>query len=117
MAYSEELATRIRRTLGDRADLTEKRMFGGVAFMIRGHMACGIVGDRLMARLDPDRAASLLEEPHVGPMDFTGRPMRGFLFVEPEGIATAASLRKWVARTVAHAETLPAKPASKRSRR
>lgn len=107
MAYDPALAARIRRVLEDRNDVVEKQMFGGVAFMIRGHMACGVVGDRLMVRLDPGVAAGLLTTPNVRPMDFTGRPMRGFLFVEPDGINTAASLRKWVGRTVSHAETLP----------
>ena len=107
MAYDEKLAARIRRVLEDRSDVAEKHMFGGVAFMVRGHMACGIVGSSLMVRLDVAGAAALREEPHVRPMDYTGRPMRGFLFVDPPALATAASLRKWIARATAHAEVQP----------
>lgn len=107
MAYSEEFADRLRDAFGARGDVEEKKMFGGIAFMVRGHMACGIAGDRLMLRVSVEDAARYLEEPHVREMDFTGRPLRGFLYVDAPGIRTAAMLRKWVARAVAHAETLP----------
>lgn len=109
MAYDETLATRIRRGLRGRSDVVEKHMFGGVAFMIRGHMACGVVGSRLMVRIDPSAAEDLLRKPHARPMDFTGRPMRGFLFVDPPGIATAVSLRSWVGRAAQYAEAQPKK--------
>lgn len=109
MAYDPALAARVRAALGDRSDLVEKHMFGGICFMVRGHMCCGIVGSTLMVRLAPEQADELAEEPHVRPMDFTGRPMRGFLYVDPEGLATARSLRTWVARTVAFAESKPVK--------
>jgi hypothetical protein len=117
MAFDETLATRIRAILDDRRDLVEKHMFGGVCFMIRGHMCCGIVGSSLMARLDPDAADRLVEEPHVRPMDFTGRPMRGFLFVDPEGLGTAKSLRRWVDKCVAFAEGKPGKAVKTKDRR
>jgi hypothetical protein len=117
MAFDETLATRIRAILDDRRDLVEKHMFGGVCFMIRGHMCCGIVGSSLMARLDPDAADRLVEEPHVRPMDFTGRPMRGFLFVDPEGLGTAKSLRRWVDKCVAFAEGKPRKAVKTKDRR
>jgi hypothetical protein len=127
MAYDEALAARIRRSLADRDDVEEKHMFGGVAFMVGGHMAVGVVGDTLMTRVGPDDYARLLDEAHVREMDFTGRPLKGFLYVEPEGIATAAPLRRWVGRGVAFAAALPPKrlkardlkrsaPASRRSR-
>jgi TfoX/Sxy family transcriptional regulator of competence genes len=109
MAFDERLAARIRTVLEDRNDVVEKLMFGGVAFMIRGHMSCGVVGSSLMVRIDPERAGSFLEEPAARPMDFTGRPMRGFLFVDADGIATSASLRKWVGRATTHAESRPMK--------
>jgi TfoX/Sxy family transcriptional regulator of competence genes len=109
MAFDETLAARIRDALEDRKDVVEKQMFGGVAFMVRGHMSCGVVGSSLMVRLDPAEAGNLLGEPAVRPMDFTGRPMPGFLFVDPPGIASSASLRKWVGRATAHAETKPKK--------
>jgi hypothetical protein len=113
MAFDIELAARVRRILDSRTDLVEKHMFGGVCFMVRGHMCCGIVGSTLMVRLDPMDADRLADEPHVRPMDFTGRPMRGFLYVDPEGVATARSLRAWVERTVRFAETKPRKRGSR----
>ncbi len=113
MAYDEKLAARIRKVLHGRRDLVEMRMFGGVAFMVRGHMSCGVVGSELMVRVDPDEGDDLLRQPHVRPMDFTGRPMRGFLYVDPPGIATAPSLKKWVARATAHAEAQPPKVKSR----
>lgn len=109
MPHDEQLAARVRTVLADRRDVEEKHMFGGVGFMVRGHMACGIVGSSLMVRLDPDEADVLLKEPGARPMDFTGRPMRGFLFVDPPAIARLPSLRKWVARAIAHAAARPAK--------
>jgi len=113
MAYDATLATRIRAALGDRPDLVEKHMFGGICFMVRGHMCCGLVGSTLMVRLSPEEADRLADEPHVRPMDFTGRPMRGFLYVDPEGTATARTLRTWVGRTVAFAESKPKKARQK----
>ena len=109
MAFDETLARRIRTTLGGHKDVVEKHMFGGVAFMIRSHMSCGVVGSSLMVRVNPDQEAKFLQEPAVRSMDFTGRPMRGFLFVDPPGIASAAALRKWVGRATAHAEARPKK--------
>lgn len=112
MAYDERLALRVRRVLADRRDIEEKAMFGGLAFMAGGHMCCGLVQARLMVRVDPQAYDRLLEEPHVRPMDFTGKPMRGFLYVEPDGIASAPALRRWVGRALALAEGLP--PTAKR---
>ena len=80
----------------DETTLSKSDMFGGIAFMVRGRMSCGIVGSTLMVRLAPAEADGLLNEPNVRPMDFTGRPMRGFLYVDPAGIKTAAMLRQWV---------------------
>jgi hypothetical protein len=109
VAYDERLAERIRTVLSTRRDVDERRMFGGIAFMIRGHMGCGIVGSTLMVRVDPDEADGLLQKPHARPMDFTGRPMRGFLFVDPPGITTAAALGAWIRRATAWAESQPPK--------
>jgi TfoX/Sxy family transcriptional regulator of competence genes len=114
VAYDEKLAQRIRTILSSRRDVVERKMFGGIAFMIRGHMSCGIVGPTLMVRIDPDEEDRLLRLAHVRPMDFTGRPMRGFLYVDPPGIATAAALRTWTRRAAAWAESQPPKPAAKR---
>ena len=110
MAVDEKLLSRVRTALRARRGIAEQRMFGGVAFMLRGHMCCGILGTTLMVRLAPEQAQTLLAPPNVRPMDFTGRPMRGFLYVDGPAIRTAGSLKKWVDRAVAHAAALPAKP-------
>ena len=107
MAFDETLAKRIRTILAARKDLVEKHMFGGVCFMIRGRMCCGIIDSSLMARLDPDLADRLADHPHVRPMDFTGKPMRGYLFVDPEGIDSPKALKAGLERSVAYVETLP----------
>ena len=96
MAFDETLADRVREALSARADLTERKMFGGIAFMIGGNMAVGVIEDDLMVRLDPADAEQALTEPHARPMDFTGRPMRGMLFVDSEGTATDRDLSGWV---------------------
>jgi TfoX/Sxy family transcriptional regulator of competence genes len=109
MAYDETLAKRIRAILAERDDVTERKMFGGVAFMAHGNMCCGVSGEDLMVRLGEDGADSALDEPGARPMDFTGRPMKGYAFVGPAGTATDAALRDWVQRSLAFAGTLPAK--------
>jgi TfoX/Sxy family transcriptional regulator of competence genes len=84
-------------------------MFGGLAFLLNGNMCCGVTGDRLMLRLGEDGAREALAEPHARPMDFTGKPMKSMIYVEPAGIASEEDLRKWVGRAVAFAASLPAK--------
>jgi hypothetical protein len=96
MAYSQELLERIRAVLADRSDVVEKKMFGGVAFMVSGRMACGPHGDRLIVRIGNDAAAKLIGRPHVKPMDFTGKVLKSFAMIEPGGIRTEAQLRQWV---------------------
>ena len=113
MAYDETLAERVRHALSAEAGVTEREMFGGLALMVDGHMACGIVGDELMLRLGPEGADVALERPHVRPMDFTGRPMTGMVYVEPAGIRGVA-LRNWVGKAVAHARSLPPKAPKRR---
>jgi TfoX/Sxy family transcriptional regulator of competence genes len=108
MAYDEQLAERVRDVLGETADVTEQKMFGGLAFMVRGHMVCGVVHDDLMLRLGPDGAEAAVDRPHVRPMDFTGRPMRSMVYVEPAGLAGEA-LDDWVHAAVAFADRLPPK--------
>lgn len=98
MAYDEQLANRIRRALGDRRDFTVRKMFGGLAFLCQGRMCCGIVGNDLMVRVLLDEFEAALRRRHVRPMDFTGKPLKGFVYVSPPGIATAASLRGWLTR-------------------
>jgi hypothetical protein len=118
VAYDESLVERVREALAKRRGVVEKKMFRGVAFMVRGHMSCGIVGPSLMVRVDPTRERAMLRERGARPMDFTGRPMRGFLFVDPAGVAGAAALRKWVGRAVDFAASRPRKTnASNRPKR
>lgn len=109
MAFDEALAERVREVLTERSDVTERKMFGGLAFMVAGHMACGIVGSDLMARVGKDAYDRALQHPHVRPMDFTGRAMTGMVYVDAEGTAADQALRAWVGRAVAFVETLPAK--------
>jgi TfoX/Sxy family transcriptional regulator of competence genes len=111
MAYDESLANRVRQILARRSDIEERRMFGGLAFMARGHMCCGLVKDKLMVRVDPDAYERLLGAVGAQPMDFTGKPMRGFLDVTGEGIATTPGLRAWVKRSLDFVESRPPKTA------
>ena len=105
MAFDENLAGRVRDVLASEPGLTERKMFGGLAFMLGGHMCCGIVGDELMLRLGIDGAEAALDRDHVRPMDFTGRPMAGMVFVSPEGLQGAA-LRAWVGHAKACGSTV-----------
>jgi len=107
MAYDQHLADRIRAALATTPDVSERKMFGGLAFMVAGHMACGIVGDDLMLRLGNYGADAALDEPHTRPMDFTGKPMKSMVYVAPAGTETDAALFAWVQRATAHARTLP----------
>lgn len=109
MAYNEGLAGRVRQIVGDGPSLTERTMFGGIAFMLNGHMFCGITRDDLMVRVGPDRFEEALARPGARPMDFTGRPMKGMLFVSAEGYGTDEQLRAWVEQTLEYARSLPAK--------
>ncbi len=109
MAFDEDLGDRIRAVLADRDAVREQRMFGGLAFMVRGHMTCGIIRSDLMLRLGEEGADAALDGPHVRPMDFTGRPMKSMVLVAPPGIETDAALRGWIERALAHTETLPPK--------
>jgi len=109
MSYDSHLADRIRRALAGHPTATEKAMFGGICFMIDGHMAVGIVGDDLMVRVGPDEYEHALDEPYVRPMDFTGRPMRGYVYVEPAGASTVRSLARWVGLAATFVATLPPK--------
>ena len=109
MAYDELLAERIRDALSGRAGVTERKMFGGIAFMVGGNMACGVTHEDLMVRLDAEEAERALAEEHVRPMDFTGRPLKGFVYVAPTGTEADESLADWVELAADHAASLPAK--------
>ncbi len=110
MSYDERLADRVRALLGEHPRLREQKMFGGLAFLIAGNMAIGILGDTLMVRVGRDAYEDALTHRHTREMDLTGRPMRGFVLVDAAGILTKAALELWVDRGLAFAESLPAKP-------
>ena len=103
MAYDEDLAARVRKQLAGRDDISERKMFGGLAFMVGDHMACGVLKDELIVRVDPDSNAASM--PSARPFDFTGRPTRGMVYVAPAGLATEDALRAWVDRGLAAALT------------
>jgi TfoX/Sxy family transcriptional regulator of competence genes len=109
MAYSEELARRIRRLLPDGDRTTERKMFGGLAFMVGGNMACGVIGDELMVRVGPEQVEAALAEPDARPMDFIGRPMKGMVYVAAKALRSDGALSTWVGRGAAYAGSLPAK--------
>ena len=119
MAFDEGQAARIRSLLSGEPGVEEKRMFGGLCFLVDGHMACGLVRDELMVRVGPEAYEAALAEPHAREMDFTGRPLRGMVYVAAEGIAGNASLHAWIRRGVAFARRQPpkARSRSRRSRR
>jgi TfoX/Sxy family transcriptional regulator of competence genes len=98
VAYNEELEGRIRRAVADREGITDKKMFGGVAFLLDGKMFVGIVKDDLMVRVGPEAHEKALCESHVRPMDFAGRPMKGYVYVGPAGSKTDKMVAKWVER-------------------
>ncbi len=109
MAYDEGLSDRVRDALAPRAGLSERKMFGGIAFMLDGNMAVGVIGEDLMVRLDPADAERAQAEEHVRPMDFTGRPMKGMVFVDAEGTAGDEDLGGWVDAGADFAASLPPK--------
>ena len=108
MPYDEKLVERVRGVLAGKA-VKERKMFGGLTFMLQGNMCCGVAGDRLMVRVGPEKYDEALGQKHAQLMDFTGRPMKGFVFVGSEGLASAKELETWVRRGVDFALSLPAK--------
>ncbi|AMX04075.1 TfoX/Sxy family protein [Microbulbifer thermotolerans] len=107
MAYNKELAEKVRNLLRNTDGLTEKQMFGGLAFMLNGNMACGVVGEELMVRVGPENYQDALAERYTRPMDYTGRPLKGMVYVEED--AVAADLDAWVSRGAEFAGSLPPK--------
>lgn len=103
----EEVATRVRKALAQMKDVEERRMFGGLAYLRDGRMFIGVLGDEIMVRVGKDAHEDAMSRPHVRPMDFTGRPLEGYVFVAPKGFATEATLRGWIDRAWEHAGTLP----------
>jgi TfoX/Sxy family transcriptional regulator of competence genes len=110
MAYDEDLANRIRELISGDPDVTEKKMFGGLAFLVGGNMAVAASGQGgLMVRVDPDETEALVAKPHAGPFEMRGRAMHGWLRVDAEGVRTKRQLEPWVKRGVAYARALPPK--------
>jgi TfoX/Sxy family transcriptional regulator of competence genes len=109
MAYDEALAERIRTLLAGRGDVTERKMFGGIAFMVSDRMAVGVMRDDLMVRVGADAQDDALARPHARPMDFSGRPMPGMVYVAPAGVAEDADLARWIEAGVAFAVSQPQK--------
>ena len=109
MAYDEKLAERIRGVLARKRGITEKKMFGGLCFLLRGNMLCGVMGSDLMVRVGPDAYEDALGRAHAREMDFTGRPLKGMVSVDAAGLRTGRQLGAWVERGLGFARTLPAK--------
>jgi TfoX/Sxy family transcriptional regulator of competence genes len=109
VAYDEGLAERIRELLALREGVTERKMFGGIAWMLAGNMACGVIGDELIVRVTAEDREQALAEPHTREFDFTGRPMRGFVCVTAEGTEADDELEGWVDAGAQYAASLPAK--------
>lgn len=109
MAYDEGLAQRIRERLDEERGVTEKRMFGGLAFLVDGNMSVGVVGEELMVRVGADAYEATLALPHAREMDFTGRPMKGFVYVATAGFEGDEDLGAWVDRGLDFARSLPRK--------
>jgi hypothetical protein len=113
MAYDEDLADRVRELLGHERGVTEKKMFGGLAFLIKGHMSVTVSRQGgLLMHVDPDEAVSLLKKPHTERFVMRGKPLDGWLRVDAEGVRTKRQLEPWVKRGVAYARSLPAKKKS-----
>jgi TfoX/Sxy family transcriptional regulator of competence genes len=109
MAYDEGLAQRIRDLFADDPGVVEKKMFGGLAFIVQGHMCVGVTSDELMVRVGPEQYEEALQLPHARKMDFTGRPLRGFIYVSEDGIESDKDLQAWVDRALSFVHSLPHK--------
>ena len=109
MPYDAELSERVRRVLARRRGFVEKKMFGGVGFLLNGNMCVGVWREFLILRLGPKRGAAALTEPFVRPFDITGKAMTGWAMIEPEGMSEEEDLREWMQQAIAFVKTLPAK--------
>lgn len=115
MTYDEDLAIRIRAALSEHSDVVEKKMFGGLAFMVNGAMCCGLTNADLMVRVGPEHYEDALAQPHARPMDFTGRPLKGMVYVAREGLRTNAMLARWIRRGLAFVSEKPPKKTRRRA--
>ena len=109
MAYDAMLATRVREVLQRNKRISQKEMFGGACFMVDGKMCCGVIKDKLVVRVVQEEYDKLLRKPHVKPMDFTGKPLRGFVYVLPEGLKRRQSLNAWVEKGLSCVSSLSLK--------
>jgi hypothetical protein len=109
VAYDDLLADRMRSALEAESGISERKMFGGLAFMAGGHMFVGVLGNVLMARVGPERYIQELSRAHVRVMDFTGKPMKGYVFVDPPGFDSDSDLSYWIRACIGFVRTLPAK--------
>lgn len=109
MAYDEGVAQRVREALSEHNNITEKKMFGGIAFMLSGNMCVGVVKDQLMLRVGPEQYEELLKMKHVKKMDFTGKAMKGFIYLQPDGFAEDDDLTIWLAKAFSFVISLPEK--------
>ena len=106
MVYNEKLADRIRKTIGKNKNVTEKKMFGGLSFLLNGKMFCGVLKEDLVLRISHGEYEGALKKPNVRPMDFTGRPMKGFIYVNQNGCKSDKDIRKWIELSYNHAASL-----------
>lgn len=112
MAYDPVLADRIRAELARHVEFTEKKMFGGLSFLVNGNMCCGITGTDLVLRLAPEQVEVALSKPHTRPMDFTGKPMKSMVYVNAEGTSSSAALQHWIRIAAITAKGMPPKKPS-----
>jgi TfoX/Sxy family transcriptional regulator of competence genes len=109
MACDALLVKRIETLLRRKRSVTQKKMFGGICFLVNGNMCCGVEGDKLVVRVGPEHYEQLLQRRHVKPMDFTGRPLRGFIYVMSEGLSGQKTLHSWLEWGIRYARSLPEK--------
>jgi TfoX/Sxy family transcriptional regulator of competence genes len=109
MAYDDAVAHKVRKTLTKYTGITEKKMFGGLTFLLYGNMCCGITGNELMVRVGPQGYEKALSRPHTRKMDFTGKPLKGFVYVSPAGFGTKKDLEEWIEKATGFALSLSPK--------
>jgi TfoX/Sxy family transcriptional regulator of competence genes len=109
MTFNELTASKIREAMKETPGVSERSMFGGISFMLEGNMCCGVIEDNLVVRVGPGAYETVLQEPYTRPMDFTGRPLKGFVYVDRAGYEAPGSLLGWIERGVAFVRTLPRK--------
>src|SRR4051812_25371139 len=117
MPFDERLADRIRTIVRNKSDFTEKKMFGGLAFMLGDKMCFGVLGNQLVARLGPEQSETALKRPHVSPMDFTGRALKGYVYINLPGLKSDAALKAWIQQAITFTSSLVGKPGGRSKRK